>query len=137
MNSEYFKTRFRTDENQIHLLEEFVIITAYPTTGENWDTAIIDEADQKLTTELKSRKSWMFRIEGYSPQTRHAEQGWGTSMPIDEACDMGLRYLQDAIFYVKNDLLSVTYCDERRELVKIGSFEERLDDQNMISEYHD
>ena len=48
-------------------------------------------------------------------------------MPIEEACEIGLRYRQDAIYHVKNDLLSVTYCDER-ELVNIGSFEARLDD---------
>ena len=128
MNPGYFKTRFRTDENQIHLLEEFVIITAYPTTGETWKTSIIEEADQKLEEELKFRKTWIIRIEGYSPETGHAEQGWGTTMPIDDACEIGLRYRQDAIFHVKNDLLSVTYCDERRELVNIGSFEARLDD---------
>ena len=128
MNPEYLKTRFRTTENQVHFPEEFVIITAYPTTGETWDPSKIEEADQKLEEELKFRKTWIIRIEGYSPETGHAEQGWGTTMPIEDACEIGLRYRQDAIFHVKNDLLSVTYCDERRELVNIGSFEARLDD---------
>ena len=104
-----------------------MIITAYPTTGETWDPSKIEEADQKIEEELKFRKTWIIRIEGYSPETGHAEPGWGTTMPIDEACEIGLRYRQDAIFHVKNDLLSVTYCDERRELVNIGSFEVRLD----------
>ena len=36
MNPEYFKTRFRTTDNQVHFPEEFVIVTAYPTTGEKW-----------------------------------------------------------------------------------------------------
>ena len=128
MNPEYFKTRFRTTENQVLFPEVFVIITVYPTTGETWDPSKIEEADQKLEEELKFRKTWIIRIEGYSPETGHAEPGWGTTMPIDEACEIGLRYRQDAIFHVKNDLLSVTYCDERRELVNIGSFEARLDD---------
>lgn len=128
MNPEYFKTRFRTTENQVHFPEEFVIITAYPTTGETWEPSKIEKADQKLEDELRFRKTWILRIEGYSLESGHAEQGWGTTMPIDDACEIGLRYRQDAIFHVKNDLLSVTYCDERRELVNIGSFEERLDD---------
>ena len=128
MNPEYFKTRFRMTENQVHFPEEFVIITAYPTTGETWDPSKIEEADQKLEEELKFRKTWIIRIEGYSPETGHAEPGWGTTMPIEDACEIGLLYRQDAIFHVKNDLLSVTYCDERRELVNIGSFEARLDD---------
>ena len=128
MNPEYFKTRFRTTENLVHFPEEFVIITAYPTTGETWDPSKTEEADQKPEEELKFRNTWIIRIEGYSPETGHAEPGWGTTMPIDDACEIGLRYRQDAIFHVKNDLLSVTYCDERRELVNIGSFEARLDD---------
>jgi len=128
MNPEYFKTRFRTTDNQVHFPEEFVIITAYPNTGETWEPSKIEEADQKLEDELRFRKTWIVRIEGYSPETGHAEQGWGTTMPIDDVCEIGLRYRQDAIFHVKNDLLSVTYCDGRRELVNIGSFEERLDD---------
>ena len=128
MNPEYFKTRFRTTENQVHFPEVFVIITAYPNTGETWEPSIIEEADQKLEEELKFRKAWIIRIVGYSPETGHAEPGWGTTMPIEEACEIGLRYRQDAIFHVKNDLLSVTYCDESRELVNIGSFEARLDD---------
>ena len=109
MNTEYFKTRFRTTDNQVHFPEEFVIVTAYPTTGETWEPSIIEEADQKLEEELKFRKAWIIRIEGYSPETGHAEPGWGTKMLIEEACEIGLRYRQDAIFHVKNDLLSVTF----------------------------
>jgi len=100
MNPEYFKTRFRTTENQVHFPEEFVIITAYPTTGETWDPSKIEEADQKLEEELKFRKTWIIRIEGYSPETGHAEPGRGTTMPIEEACEIGLPYRQDAIFHV-------------------------------------
>ena len=48
MNPEYFKTRFRTTENQVHFPEEFVIITAYPTTGETWIPSKIEEADFEL-----------------------------------------------------------------------------------------
>ena len=75
MNHEYFKTHFRTTENRVHFPEEFVIITAYPTTGETWDPSKIEEADQKLEDELKFRKTWIIRIEGYSPETVHAEPG--------------------------------------------------------------
>ena len=117
-------------DNQVHFPEEFVIMTAYPTTGETWEPSIIEEADQKLEEELKFRKAWIIRIEGYSPETGHTEPGWGTTMLIEEACEIGLRYRQDAIFHVKNDLLSVTYCDERRKLVEIGAFLERVDPRN-------
>ena len=48
MNPEYYKTRFRTKEPKIQFPEEFIIITAYPTTGETWDQSRINESDQKL-----------------------------------------------------------------------------------------
>ena len=47
-------------------------------------------------------------------------------MPFTEACDLGREYLQDAIYLVQGDQLSVTYCDERRGLVAVGNFRERL-----------
>jgi len=77
-----------------------VIITAYPTIGETWETSKNEDADQKLEEELKFRKTWIIRIEGYSPETGHAEPGRGTTMPIEEACEIGLPYRQDAIFHV-------------------------------------
>jgi hypothetical protein len=47
-------------------------------------------------------------------------------MPWEKACDLGVKYKQDAIYVVKNDDLFVTFCDERRTLVPIGRFPERL-----------
>ena len=127
MNPEYYKTRFRTKEPKIQFPEEFIIITAYPTTGETWDQSRINESDQKLEKELKLRKSWMLRIEGYSPETGHAEPGWVTIMPLDEGRKLGLQFKQDAIFHVWKDVLSVIHCDPKGELVEIGSFRQRLD----------
>ena len=126
MNPIYFKTCFRTKEREVVFPEEFVIITAYTTTGEKWDDLRISNAELNLEEELKSRNKWMVGIEGYDPETGHAEAGWGTVMPLDEACDTGLRYLQDAIYRVKNNILSVTYCDKRKNLIQIGSFRSRL-----------
>ena len=130
MNPEYFKTRFRTQEQKIQFPDEFIIITAYPTTGENWGQSKVKGAERQLFEELNSRKTWMVSIEGYSPEAGHAESGWCTMMGFDEACEMGLRYLQDAIFHVKDDLLSVTFCDQRRKLVEIGAFLQRVDPWN-------
>ena len=127
MNPEYFETRFRTKELQVDFPEEFFIITAFPTTGEKWSSEQIREADQRLYEELKARKNWLISIEGYSPTTGHAEAGWATLMEMDEACETGMRYKQDAIFHVKEDELSVTHCDQLRKLIRIGSFDEHLD----------
>jgi hypothetical protein len=40
--------------------------------------------------------------------------------------DLGERFLQDALYYVQGDTLAVSYCDERRALIEIGSFRNRV-----------
>jgi hypothetical protein len=52
------------------------------------------------------------------------------NLPFDEACNIGQRFRQDAIYHVKNDVLSVARCKEQRALV-VGSFRERLDPENQ------
>ena len=126
MNPIYFRTCFRTKEREVVFPEEFVIITAYPTTGEKWDDLRISNAALNLEKELKSRNKWMVGIEGYDPETGHAEEGWGTVMSLNGACDLGRLYLQDAIYHIKNDQISVTYCDQTRKLVNFGSFKSKL-----------
>ena len=126
MNPIYFKTCFRIKEREVVFPEEFVIITAYPTTGEKWDDLRISNAALNLEKELKSRNKWMVGIEGYDPETGHAEEGWGTVMSLDEACDLGRLYLQDAIYHINNDQISVTYCVQKRKLVNFGSFKLKL-----------
>jgi hypothetical protein len=126
MPAEYFETRFRLETPVLHWPKEFVIVSAYPTTGECWSDDVILEADQRLERELKQHYDWLVRITGYSPTTGHAEPSWAFVMPLSAACDLGLRYKQDAIYHIKGDVLSVTYCDGRRKLVTVGVFRSRL-----------
>ena len=83
-------------------------------------------ADRALEGELRKTGRWMRRLTGYSPITGHAEAGWAVEMPWDEACDVGLRFKQDAIYTVNGDELSVTLCDHRRGPVLVGAFRERV-----------
>ena len=46
------------------------------------------------------------------------EEGLGTVMSLDGACDLGRLYLQDAIYHIKNDQISVTYCDQKKKTSK-------------------
>ena len=70
----------------------------------------------------------MRRITGYSPPpaTPHREPGWAVAMDWQEACDLGARFLQDAIYVVQADALAVTLCDHRRDLLPVGTFRQRL-----------
>jgi hypothetical protein len=126
MTPDYFETCFRLEAPVPHWPDEFVIVSAYHTTGEQWPDEVNRAADQRLEQELKQHFDWLVRITGYSPTTGHAEPGWAFVMPFSAACDMGLHYKQDAIYHVKGDVLSVSYCDARRALVPVGEFRARL-----------
>ena len=122
----YFRTYFRADAPISDWPSVFAIITAYATTGETWTAEENEMADRALEGELRKTGRWMQRLTGYSPTTGHAEAGWAAEIPWDEACDVGLRFKQDAIYTVNGDELSVTLCDHRRGLVKVGAFRERV-----------
>ena len=127
MNPAYFETRFRTTNPIAGWPAEFVIISAFATTGETWTVQEAEIADGRLASELIAHGVWLHRVTGYSPTTGHAEPSWAAEIPLDEACVFGLRFHQDAIYRVEGNRLSVTHCDERHELVDVGSFRSRLD----------
>ena len=83
-------------------------------------------ADQSLTAELRKRGCWIARVTGFSPKTGHSEPSWAAEIPLDEACDLGMRYRQDAIYHVLGDILSVANCDSDRKLVPVGQFRQRI-----------
>lgn len=105
---------------------QFAIITAYATTGETWTDKQNTIADRKLKNTLRTKSDWLPRITGFSPSSGHKEPGWAAELDFDVACNIGLHFKQDAIYFVKNDKLFLSYCDARRALVPVGKFSERL-----------
>lgn len=127
MHPEYFETRFRAEDvSDDDWPAEFGIISAFATTGESWTEERNQAADRELEGELHCRSIWRRRIVGFSPTTDHAEPSWAVALPLDATCDLGLRFRQDAVYYVRRGVLYVSYCDERRRLVEVGRFRERL-----------
>lgn len=122
----YFETHFRQEQPFSDWPEEFAIITAFATTGETWTAEQNESADRALEDELQAIGRWFQRLTGYSPATGHVEPGWAVEMALSDACDLGLHYLQDAIYFVSCDELRVILCDESREQLLIGSFRDRL-----------
>lgn len=122
----YFETRFRVDAPVGNWPSKFAIVTAYAPTGQHWAPERSLAADGVLKTELLRVCGSVVRVTGYSPSTGHAEPGWAASVPFDLACDLGRAFLQDAVYYVTADELFVTFCDERRALVPVGPFRERV-----------
>lgn len=124
MNPIYFETLFQSE--LMDWPASFAIITAYATTGESWTAEENEAADQSLKQLLETNGSLLGRVVGYSPETGHKEPGWAARIGLNGACDIGLRFKQDAIYFIQGEVLSVTYCDERRELIQVGRFSERL-----------
>jgi len=124
MNPIYLETRFKRDlENDPDfnffeiLPNEFAIITAYATTGEEWSDEFNAQEDKRLKECLQLRFSCVKRITGYSPTTGHSEPGWLVNCSFDEGCDIGLLFKQDAIYWGEGGNLFVSYCGPQRSKV--------------------
>ena len=126
MHPAYFETLFDSNCDASDWPDRFAIITAWATTGTSWPLPENEAADQRLEHEIAIRGLWHQRLIGYSPSTDHAESGWAVDLPFEVACDLGLKFAQDAIYFVEGDWLYVSYCDSRRQLVFVGMFRSRL-----------
>ncbi|CAH9018923.1 DUF3293 domain-containing protein [Candidatus Nitrosacidococcus sp. I8] len=135
MNPVYSETHFKTPFYITNWANEFAIITAYATTGEIWTKERNNRADKNLWSELQKQSDWIKRVTGYSPTSGHAEPGWAAEISFDIACNMGQLFYQDAIYYVENDQLYISFCDHRRFKVLIGDFRSRVSYKNSAKEY--
>lgn len=122
----YFNVRFRGPWPNGSRPDEFAILTAYATTGETWPEERNQAADLELENELRDTGSWMRRITGYDPATGHAEPGWAVEMGFEAACDLGLRFQQDAIFWISGNRVWVARCGSDRQRAEIGPFDDRF-----------
>jgi len=127
MHSAYFEIRFRPDCAISEWPSSFAIVTAHATTGQHWTDSQNHAADKQLRRELEALDIWLRRLIGYSPSTGHAEPGWAAELSFDVACDIGLRFQQDAVYFVEADQLFVSHCDDCRRLIHVGEFRSRVD----------
>lgn len=109
VHPEYLKVRFRGGD-EVEWPPSFVIITAFATTGEVWADKENREADFRMKAALEERGVWHWRLTGYSPETGHAEPGWAVELGLEEGLKVGRRFLQDAIYHVEGDRLTVVLC---------------------------
>ncbi len=122
----YAETHFCCPDALTGCPDEIAIITAHATTGEKWTDAQNAAADVELENLLRGKGEWVHRLTGYSPTTLHAEPGWTAALSFEAACDIGSRFKQDAIYFVRGGTLFVSHCDRRRKLIEIGPFLPRL-----------
>ena len=127
MTPAYFDTRFKLGLPLSELPESFAIITAHATTGEVWTAEDNLNASEALRDELERGGKLVGTITGYSPITQHAEPGYAATLEFEEACNVGIQFKQDAIYYVSSGTLFVSHCDHRRGLKPITQFSKRAD----------
>ncbi|MCB1279276.1 DUF3293 domain-containing protein [Prosthecobacter sp.] len=127
MTPVYFDTRFKLGLPLSELPDSFAIITAYATTGEVWTGEDNHAASDALRAELEQGGKLIGTITGYSPATQHAEPGYAAALEFEEACKMGVRFKQDAIYFVSSGTLFVSHCDHRRSLKPVAQFAKRVD----------
>jgi hypothetical protein len=130
MNAAYFQTRFVPGEVVAGWPDEFVIISAYATTGEKWTGRQSEDADLRLAGVLGQLGIWHRRIIGYSPITGHAEPSWAAALSLNTGCDIGRAFHQDAVYHVNGDQLRVVSCAREEQSALVGSFRDRLDKPN-------
>ncbi len=121
----YFDVRFRLESPVTQWPTEFIVVTGYATTGEVWPEERNVESDLRLGRALQEMGRWHLRLTGYSPATGHAEPGWAVLLNPAEGEALGRRFLQDAIYVVRGDALTVRYCDDGRE-EQVGAWRERV-----------
>src|ERR1017187_5957997 len=80
MNTAYFEARFRTTKSMAGWPAEFVIISAFATTGKTWTSQENEIADRRLASELVAYDVWLHHVTGYSPATGHAEPSWAGAL---------------------------------------------------------
>lgn len=129
LRPEYADIRFLLEAGT-KLPDAFAIISAYATTGETWSDERNRLADEALARHLDQVATWRVRMTGYSPSSGHAEPSWAVAIDMESARVIGQRFLQEAIWYVRHDVLLLVPCDIARRQLEIGAFLERLDRAN-------
>jgi type I restriction system adenine methylase HsdM len=125
MCPDYAETHFCSPEHA-GWPKEFVILTGFATTGKQWTEEQNRDQNEALEAELRLLGTLPRPITGYSPKTLHAEPSWAVQLDFAAACDLGTRFHQDALYLVREGILYVSHCDQRRKLIRIGPFFPRL-----------
>jgi len=118
--SSYYLTKFDIHDFQGEWPQAFAIITAFQTTGETWSAEKNESQNAMLHRELSERGFWNQKVTGFLGS--HAEPSWAVEMSFEEACRLGVKYHQDAIFYIENGELFVASCTAR-EKCRVSSWD--------------
>lgn len=120
----YFSTLFEIPVKPRNYPSQFAIITAYNPLNRQLSLKENIANNKILEKELRDKYKWIYQINGFDKDTDHKENGFMFDVEsFDQACDLGEKYSQDAIYFVKDDMLFVSKCNKKnRQLTKVGQF---------------
>ena len=90
----------------------FAIITAHDPEGRPASPADNISADAALELELRAAGRRLHRVTGGSADGLHQEPGWAVPLGLAEAGDLGRRYRQVAVFFVRDGSLQLVACED-------------------------
>lgn len=125
LHPSYFHVHFRTEPPDSGWPVHFILVTGYATTGEAWPAERNAAANAALLATLEQLGVWHHPITGYHPETLHAEPGYAVAVPLPRGVSLGREFLQDAIYRIDGDVLSVVSCVNGEEAT-VGAFRERI-----------
>lgn len=122
---QYFKTVFSSEENITHWPIHFAILKAT-------DLFCTDHSHggsipaKSMGDYLKENYSWVRRLIANDTHNSKVEEYWAVAIGWHEACNLAQSSGLEAIFYVSDNSLSVTYCDDRRKPIFVDGFLKRF-----------
>ena len=127
LNPSYLKARFRADLPLKGIAQSFCIVTAYCP----FDEQVTDEENktfnQALKTELENAGLVHFPVTGYSPDSDHAEPGYGIICDRSIAIKLGQQFRQNAIFSVYENTVYLINCIPPHKDIPCGKWSDLLD----------
>ncbi|APC97868.1 hypothetical protein KX01_1684 [Francisella frigiditurris] len=124
----YFTTKFEIPIKPAKYPDKFMILTAWNPLNQKLSKEENISRNNALKKDLKESFSFIYEINGFDPESKHKENGFmANCFDLEKACDYGLKYQQDAIYYVVEDKLYVVQCAlDKREMISVGKFLDRV-----------
>ena len=127
LNPAYSQARFRADLAPQGITQSFCIVTAYCP----FDEQVTDEENktfnQTLKTELENAGLVHVPVTGYSPDSDHAEPGYGIICDRSIAIKLGQQFRQNAIFSVYENTVYLINCIPPHKDIPCGKWSDLLD----------
>jgi hypothetical protein len=117
----YFQRTFSSAHRITHWPIHFAIIIA-PTQSTSPTRDLDKVYTEDLHTYLKENFSWFRFMAVTDPDNQASTPCWAVNSEWQQACEIGLSYGLEAIYFVSDNTLSVSYCDERRKPIFVDAF---------------